>query len=40
MKEFINGLFKIYFSSFETKVQFVFDIYDFDGDGQVAREDI
>lgn len=40
LKEFINGLFKIYFSSFETKCQFVFDIYDFDGDGEISREDV
>lgn len=26
LKEFINGLFKIYFSSFDTKMQFVFDM--------------
>lgn len=40
LKEFINGLFKIYFSTFETKCQFVFDIYDFDADGEIAREDV
>ena len=26
LKEFINGLFKIYFSSFETKLQFIFEL--------------
>ena len=40
LKEFINGLFKIYFSSFDTKMQLCFDIYDFDHDGQISREDV
>ncbi len=39
-KEFVNGLFKVYFSSFESKLKLTFDIYDFDGDGSVSREDI
>ena len=40
LKEFINGFFKIYFSSFDTKWQLVFDIYDFDADGEISREDV
>ena len=40
LKEFINGFFKIYFSSYDTKCQLVFDIYDFDADGEVSREDV
>jgi hypothetical protein len=26
LKEFINGLFKVFFSSFDSKMQFVFDM--------------
>lgn len=33
-------MFKIYFSSFDTKMQLCFDIYDFDHDGQISREDV
>ena len=40
LKEFINGFFKIYFSSYDTKCQLVFDVYDFDADGEISREDV
>ena len=39
-KEFLTGLLKIYCSTYDQKTQFVFDIYDFDSDGYIAREDI
>ena len=40
VKEFISGLLRIYCSSYDQKTQFVFDIYDFDRDGEVSKEDI
>ena len=40
MKEFIYVMFLIYYSSFEAKVKLIFDIYDFDRDGRVSKEDI
>lgn len=39
-REFLTGLLRIYCSSFEQKIKFVFDIYDFDIDGEVSKEDI
>lgn len=38
--EFLGGLFKIYLSTFEQKIAFVFEIYDFDRDGFITKEDI
>jgi len=40
LKEFVHGLFKIYYSTLETKIKLAFDIYDFDRDGYVKKEDI
>ena len=40
LKEFVHGLFKIYYSNLETKIKLAFDIYDFDRDGYVKKEDI
>lgn len=40
LKEFVHGFFKIYYSSLETKMKLAFDIYDFDKDGFVEREDV
>ena len=39
-KEFVTGLLKIYCSSFDQKTKFVFDIYDFDGNGLISKDDI
>ena len=39
-KEFLHGLFKLYFSNLETKIKLAFDMYDFDQDGYVKKEDI
>ena len=38
--EFINGLSRIYFGDFNEKLKFVFDMYDFDGNGIISKEDI
>jgi len=40
LKEFIHGLFKIYYSPVETKIRLAFDMYDFDKDELVRREDV
>lgn len=39
-KEFLTGLSRIYCSSFDYKMKFVFEIYDFDCDKQISRNDI
>lgn len=39
-KEFLYGLLGFYCSTFDQKVQLVFDIYDFDGDGYINKKDI
>lgn len=39
-REFLTGLLRIYCSTFEQRTKFVFDIYDFDNDGQISKEDI
>ena len=39
-KEFLTGLLRIYCSTFDQKTKLVFEIYDFDGDGLVSKEDI
>ena len=33
-------MFKIYYSKLESKIKLVFDIYDFDSDGLISKEDI
>ena len=33
-------MFKIYYSKLESKIKLVFDIYDFDSDGIISKEDI
>lgn len=38
-KEFLNGLLRIYCSTFDQKTKFVFDIYDFDEDGFISKDD-
>eukprot|EP00347_Sterkiella_histriomuscorum_P019499 403341396 len=39
-KEFIHAMFKVYYSKLESKIKLVFDIYDFDSDGYISKEDI
>jgi len=36
----LTGLFRIFCSSFDEKADFVFEIYDFDGDGFITKNDI
>jgi Ca2+-binding EF-hand superfamily protein len=33
-------MFKVYYSKLESKIKLVFDIYDFDSDGFISKEDI
>ena len=40
LNEFVNGFSKIYCTSFEEKCRLVFDIYDFNHDGCISKEDI
>ena len=40
MKEFVHGFFKVYYSNLETKIKLAFDMYDFDRDGYIHKEDI
>lgn len=40
LKEFVYVMFKIYYSKFEDQVKLVFDIYDFDKDGYITKEDV
>lgn len=40
LKEFVYILFKIYYSNFDNQVKLVFDIYDFDRDGYITKEDV
>ena len=39
-REFLTGLLRIFCSTFEQKTKFVFEIYDFNGDGFISKEDI
>ena len=39
-REFLTGLFRLYCSSFDEKAEFIFEIYDFDGDGFISKNDI
>ncbi len=39
-KEFMKAMFRIYYSPLETKFKLVFDMFDFDNDGVVTREDL
>jgi len=40
VKEFIHGFFKVYYSNLDTKIKLAFDIYDFDKDGYIKKEDV
>ena len=39
-REFLTGLIRVYCSNFDGKIKLVFDIYDFDHDGYISKEDI
>lgn len=39
-KELVKGMLKIYFSHLESRFHLVFNMYDFDGDGKICKEDI
>jgi len=39
-REFLTGLFRLYCSSFDEKTEFIFEIYDFDGDGFITKNDV
>ena len=39
-KEFLTGLVCFYCSTFDEKIKFVFEIYDFDSDGFVTKNDV
>ena len=39
-REFLTGLLRIYCSTFDQKTKLVFDIYDFDNDGLISKDDI
>jgi Ca2+-binding EF-hand superfamily protein len=38
--EFIEGMIKMFTGSYEKLSNLIFDIYDFDEDGKICREDI
>ena len=40
LKNFVRGLFKVYYSSLDDKMQLAFDMYDFDADGYIDKEDV
>jgi len=40
LNEFVSGMFKIYVSDMNTKLRLVFDIYDFDKDGCITKDEI
>lgn len=40
LREFVHGFFKIYYSNLETKIKLTFDIYDFDKDGFISKDDV
>lgn len=40
LREFVFGFFKVFYSNFETKMKVCFDIYDFDKDGFITKEDV
>jgi Ca2+-binding EF-hand superfamily protein len=39
-REFLTGLFRLYCSTFDEKTEFIFEIYDFDGDGFITKNDV
>lgn len=40
LREFVYILFKVYYSNFDAQVKLIFDIYDFDRDGYITKEDV
>ena len=40
LHEFLEGFFSIYCSTFDEKTKFIFQIYDFDNDGFITKDDI
>jgi Ca2+-binding EF-hand superfamily protein len=39
-REFLTGLFRVFCSNFDEKTELIFEIYDFDGDGFITKNDI
>lgn len=37
---FISNMFKIYSSNFDVRLKFIFDVYDFNHDGKITREEV
>lgn len=40
MNEFLKGMFRVYYSKLSTKFSLVFEMYDFDCDGLISKEDV
>lgn len=40
LKEFVEGMRKIFSGEFESLINFIFNLYDFDKDGKISKEDI
>ena len=40
LNEFITGMITLFCQDYETTLRFIFDFYDFDGDGKISKEDI
>jgi len=40
LREFVHGFFKVYYSNLETKIKLSFDVFDFDRDGYITKEDV
>jgi Ca2+-binding EF-hand superfamily protein len=40
LKSFVRGFFKVYYSSLEDKIKLSFEMYDFDNDGYIDKEDV
>ena len=38
--EFVTGMFKIFSTDFNIRQKFIFDMYDFDKDGFISKEDV
>ena len=38
--EFKTGMFSLFCENYENSLRFIFDFYDFDGDGKISKEDI
>lgn len=39
-QEFLSGMLNFYCSTFEDKIRLIFEIYDFDSDGLINKNDI